>query len=119
MRLIIAGAGDMGVHLSKLLAGENFDCTLIDDDNERLADVGANCDVMTMVASPTSLRALSDAGAADSDLYIAVTPDETTNITSAAIAKALGARKTVARIDNFEYIDPTLPDVFPKLAWTP
>ena len=116
MRLIIAGAGDMGVHLSKLLAGENFDCTLIDDDNERLADVGANCDVMTMVASPTSLRALSDAGAADSDLYIAVTPDETTNITSAAIAKALGARKTVARIDNFEYIDPTLPDVFPKIG---
>ena len=65
MKLIIAGAGDMGVHLSKLLAGENFDCTLVDDDSERLADIGSNYDVMTMVASPTSTRALSEAGAGE------------------------------------------------------
>ena len=59
---------------------------------------------MTVEASPESIRALKEAGIAHTDLYIAVTPDQSLNMTSCMLAKALGAKKTVARIDNSEYI---------------
>ena len=112
MKVIVAGAGAMGTHLTKLLAGENIDCTLIDPNQERLAGLDYDYDLMTINASPTSLKALKQAGAAKADLFIAVTPQETTNITCSVLAKALGAKKTVARIDNFEYVNSDTPEIF-------
>ena len=77
---------------------------MIDNDREKLDRLDANYNLMTCVGSPTSFRTLSNAGVDTScDLFIAVTPYENTNITSCAIAKSLGARKTVARIDNYEF----------------
>lgn len=116
MKVIIAGAGAMGTHLTRLMAGEKIACTLIDTDIEKLSEIEAECDVMTVAAHPTSINALRDAGVDGTDLFIAVTPQETTNITCSALAKALGAKKTVARIDNFEYIDPKTPKIFPKIG---
>lgn len=116
MKIIIAGAGDMGTHLTKLLSGDNMDCTLIDPSEERLDGMESNYDIMTMTASPTSIEALQEAGIKDTDLFIAVMPQETINITSCVLAKALGAKKTVARIDNYEYINPDSPKVFPKIG---
>ena len=116
MKLIIAGAGDMGIHLTKLLAGEKFDCTLIDDSQERLAEIDSNYDIMTINGSPTSIATLKEVGVHNADLFIAVTPEESTNITSSCLAKALGARKTVARIDNFEYYNPKNAELFPKMG---
>lgn len=116
MKVIIAGAGAMGTHLTRLFAGDRTDVTLIDDSEERLAGLDTELDVMTVNASPTSLKALMDSGINSADLFIAVLPKETTNITCCALAKALGAKKTVARIDNFEYISPKSPVVFPKIG---
>ena len=116
MKVIIAGAGDMGKHLTKLLSGENIDCTLIDEDEDRIEGLDADYDIMTMNASPSSIDALQEAGVKDADLFIAVTPQETMNITCCVLAKALGAKKTVARIDNYEYINPDSPKVFPKVG---
>ena len=112
MRIIIAGANDIGVYLVKLLARNNHDTVLIDDSEERLADVSGSCDTMTLHASPTSLRALSDAGVKDAGLFIAVTPDENLNMTSCILAKALGAKRTVAKASNFEYIEHKQDDFF-------
>ena len=104
MKIVIAGAGEVGSHLGKLLSREEQDIVMIDNDREKLDSLDANYNLMTCVGSPTSFRTLSNAGVDTScDLFIAVTPYENTNITSCAIAKSLGARKTVARIDNYEF----------------
>ena len=106
MKIVIAGAGEVGSHLAKLLSNENQDIILLDSDQQRLDVINDNYNLMTWNGSTSSFETLSDVGVADTDLYIAVTPYETRNITSCAIAKRLGAKKTVARIDNSEFLNP-------------
>jgi len=100
MRIIIAGAGAVGTHLAKMLSDEQHDIVLMDADEERMANLDSNFDLMTIAASPTSISSLKDASVADADLFVAVTPEESTNITACMLAHSLGAKKTVARIDN-------------------
>lgn len=106
MKIIIAGAGEVGSHLAKMLSNENQDIVLIDNDQQRLDVIDSNYNLMTWNGSTSSFDTLHDAGVDTADLYIAVTPYETRNITSCAIAKRLGAKRTVARIDNAEFIHP-------------
>ncbi|MCR5679040.1 MAG: Trk system potassium transporter TrkA [Prevotella sp.] len=106
MKIVIAGAGAVGTHLSKLLSTENHDCVLIDDDEERLAGIDSNYDIMAMCQSPTSIKTLKDAGVSSADLFVGVTRYESRNITACILAHSLGAKKTVARIDNYEYLLP-------------
>ena len=100
MKIIIAGAGAVGTHLAGLLSRENQDITLIDENEEKLSKLADNFDLLTLNLQPTSISSLKEAGAAHADLFIAVTPDESKNITCCMLASALGAKKTVARIDN-------------------
>ena len=116
MRIIIAGAGAVGTHLAKMLADERHDIVLMDEGEERLANLESNFDLMTIAARPTSINSLKDAGAADADLFVAVTPEESTNITSCILAHSLGAKKTVARIDNYEYLQPKNKEFFKQLG---
>ncbi len=104
MRIIIAGAGDVGKHLAKLLAYENQDIVVIDLNQERLRQLGSQLDVATIRGSSTSFKVLKDANVAEADLVIAVTESEEVNLTSCVIAKQLGAKRTVARISNEEYL---------------
>ena len=106
MKIVIAGAGEVGSHLAKLLSNENQDIILLDSDQSRLDVINDNYNLMTWNGSTSSFETLRDVGVGDTDLYIAVTPYETRNITSCAIAKHLGAKKTVARIDNSEFLIP-------------
>ncbi len=106
MKIIIAGAGEVGTHLAKLLSSEKQDIILIDDDLARLGALDTNFDLMTVHTSPTSVIGLEEAGVSSADLFIAVTPDESRNMTACMLATKLGARKTVARIDNYEYLMP-------------
>ena len=115
MKIVIAGAGAVGTHLSKLLSGEHQNCVLIDDDEERLAGL-SEYDVMTYNASPTSIKALKESGADKADLFVGVTPEESTNLNACILAHALGAKKTVARIDNYEYLSPENQAFFKKLG---
>ena len=106
MNIVIAGCGEVGSHLAKLLASEDQDIILVDDDSERLARLDANYNLMTVLGKPTSFASLKEAGAGSSDLFIAVTPYESNNILACSIAKKLGAQRTVARIDTYEFLDP-------------
>jgi len=115
MKIVIAGAGAVGTHLSKLLSGENQNCVLIDDDEERLGGL-SEYDVMTYNASPISIKALKESGADKADLFVGVTPEESTNLNACILAHALGAKKTVARIDNYEYLSPENQAFFKKLG---
>jgi trk system potassium uptake protein TrkA len=116
MKVVIAGAGAVGTHLSKLLSTENHDCVLIDDDEERLSDMDSQYDLMAVNASPTSIQALKDAGVGSADLFVGVTRHESRNITACILAHALGAKKTVARIDNYEYLSPQNQPFFKNLG---
>lgn len=106
----------MGTHLSKLLSTENHDCVLIDDDDERLGSVDSNYDIMAVCASPTSIRTLKDAGVDGADLFVGVTRYESRNITACMLAHQLGAKKTVARIDNYEYLMPGNSELFKSVG---
>lgn len=89
---------------------------MIDDDEEKLSTLGSNFDLMTVCASPSSISGLKEVGASEADLFIAVTPDESRNMTACMIASNLGAKKTVARIDNYEYLLPKNKEFFQKLG---
>ena len=116
MKIIIGGAGAVGTHLAKLLSHEQQDCVLIDEDDERLNGLDSSYDMMTMQGSPTSIRTLKDAGCEGADLFVGVTPEESRNVNACIIAHALGAKKTVARIDNYEYLDPQMKTFFKNLG---
>ena len=115
MKIVIVGAGAVGTHLSKLLSREHQDCVLIDGDEERLGTL-SEYDVMTYQASPTSIQALKEAGVEHADLFVGVTPEESTNLNACILAHALGAKKTVARIDNYEYLSPEHQAFFKNLG---
>ncbi len=104
MKIVIAGAGEVGSHLAKMLSNEDQDITLVDSDQHRLDIIDSNYNLMTWNGSTSSFQTMRNVNVANTDLFIAVTPYETRNITSCAIAKKLGARKTVARIDNSEFL---------------
>ncbi len=116
MKIIIAGAGAVGTHLAKLLSGEKQDIILMDDDEERLGRLGSNFDLLAVNIPPTSISGLKEAGVAGADLFIAVTPDESRNMTACMLATSLGAKKTVARINNYEYLLPKHKEFFAKLG---
>ncbi len=116
MKIIIAGAGEVGTHLAKLLSREKQDIVLMDDEEEKLSSLGSNFDLMTVVASPTSIKGLKEVGTGEADLFIAVTPDESRNMTACMLATNLGVHKTVARIDNYEYLLPKHKEFFKKLG---
>lgn len=116
MKIIIAGAGEVGTHLAKLLARENFDTMLIDEEPSKLKDLEANYDLMTYIGSPTSVNVLKEAGVSNADLFVAVTPFESVNMTACMIAANLGAKRTLARIENYEYLLPKNKDFFEKLG---
>jgi len=116
MRIVIAGAGEVGSHLAKMLSNENHDIVLIDTDEEKLRDIGSLYDLMTIHGSATSISLLKDASIKRVDLFLAVTHSEEINITATILGKKLGAKKTIARIDNKEYLNPSNKEIFINLG---
>tara|TARA_R110002049_G_scaffold293731_1_gene478939 strand:+ start:17776 stop:19125 length:1350 start_codon:yes stop_codon:yes gene_type:complete len=104
MKIIIAGAGEVGFHLAKLLSYESQEITLIDPNKTSLAYANAHLDIRVIKGDSTSISILKEARIDKCELFIAVTSSETTNITICVLAKQLGAEKTIARISNTEFI---------------
>ena len=106
MKIVIAGAGEVGSHLAKMLSGEANDITVIDMRQDRLDALSATTDVITVSGNPSAINVLQEAGVANADLFIAVNPSDSqdVNIVSAMLAKKLGSKKATARIDNEEYL---------------
>ena len=118
MKIIIAGAGAVGTHLAQLLSRDDQDIVVIDESQEKtemLTDSGSY-DLMTINSSPSSIGTMKSAGVQHADLFIAVTPDEARNITCCMLAHTLGARKTVARVDNAEYVQPQYLEMFGRMG---
>ena len=104
MKVVIAGAGEVGIHLAKMLSVEDHDIVLLDDSPERLSEVGSDVDLMPVAGSAHSFSDLKRTGISKADLFIAVTPLEERNVLACSIASYLGAARTIARINNAEYL---------------
>ena len=115
MKVIVVGAGEVGTYLAKLLSKERIDTVLIDSNAEALNNL-SDFDLMTVVGSPSSIKSLKEAGIKDTNLFIAVTPEESQNITACMLASNLGAKKALARIDNYEYLLPENISFFENLG---
>jgi len=105
MKIIIAGAGEVGFHLAKLLSYESQEIILIDLDKERLAYAETHLDIKVVKGDITSVSVLKESNIANADLFVSVTSSQTANITSCVLAKQLGAKRTIARISNTEFIE--------------
>ena len=104
MKIIISGAGEVGFHLAKLLSYESQEITLIDTDRDSLTYADNHLDIRVVKGDATSISVLRDSRIESADLLIAVTSSETTNITACVLGKQLGAKRTIARISNTEFI---------------
>ena len=116
MKIIIAGAGEVGFHLAKLLSFESQEITLIDLDKERLSYAETHLDIKVVSGDITSVSVLKSSNISNADLFISVTSSETSNITSCVLAKQLGTKKTIARISNTEFIQNKSELEFEKLG---
>ncbi len=112
MKIVIAGAGEVGTHLAKMLSGSQHDISVIDSNPDLLSEISDSSDIITIEGDCTSFSALKRASVRKADLFLAVTHDENTNVLAATLAKQLGARKSIARIDNKEYLEPQNKDIF-------
>ena len=117
MKIIIAGAGEVGSYLAKMLSNENHSITVIEDkQTDNLIALGNSLDILTVEAYAASINVLKENKIEKTDLFIAVTPYETENITAALIAKQLGAKKTAARVDSIEYMQNNNPKFFENIG---
>ncbi|MCJ7446995.1 MAG: Trk system potassium transporter TrkA [Bacteroidales bacterium] len=116
MRIIIAGAGEVGTHLAKMLSNENHEIIIIDPEETRIKPIESTLDVLTYHGSATSIKILEEILLKKTDLFIGVTHSEDTNIISSILAKRFGAIKTIARIDNIDYLEHSTPDFFKSLG---
>ncbi|MCD7970066.1 MAG: Trk system potassium transporter TrkA [Alistipes sp.] len=112
MKIVIAGAGEVGTHLAKMLSGNLHDITVIDVDARLLEDVAGMADIITIEGDATTFAVLKKASVRKADLFIAVAHEENINIIAAILAKQLGAKKCIARIDNNEYLEPNNKEMF-------
>ncbi|HOF75143.1 MAG TPA: Trk system potassium transporter TrkA [Bacteroidales bacterium] len=106
MNIIIAGAGEVGFHLAKMLSDENHQITIVDKNEARLIQIAETSDVVPVAGIVTSISTLEKAGISRCDLFIAVSPaeEQDMNIVAALLAKQLGAKRVTARINNNEYL---------------
>lgn len=106
MKIVIAGAGEVGSHLAKMLSNEANEITVIDSSQTRLDNLRAHTDIITVEGNPSAIQTLHEAEVERADLFIAVHPAVTqdVNIVSAMLAKKMGCQKVTARINNEEYL---------------
>ena len=116
MKILIAGAGEVGTHLAKMLSKERHDIILMDSDEEKLAFARSGLEILPFTGNPTLFSDLEKTGINKMDLFISVTPEETTNLTACILASRMGAGKTFARINNYEYLLPKNNEFFQSIG---
>lgn len=116
MNIIIAGDGEVGFHLAKLLTGKHHNITIVDPHEELIKVIESHADLMAVTGASTSISVLENAGVKKADLLISVLHDEQVNIVTSILGKKLGAKRTIARIQNAEYLIPDNLKLFQSLG---
>lgn len=116
MNIVIAGDGEVGLHLAKELADENHNITIVDPHEDLLKMVESHTDLMTITGDSTSISVLNSANIKKTDLLISVVHNEQINIITAILAKKLGAKKTIARVNSLENITKENREIYESLG---
>lgn len=116
MRVVIAGAGEVGTHLARMLSSEDQDITLIDSDPKRLKYAEYATDMLAICKDPTSVTTLKEADVSHADLFVSVLPEEASNIMVGMLAAKMGAKRTIVRINNKEFLHPEYVHFFSDLG---
>lgn len=116
MDIVIAGDGEVGSHLAQLLSDENHNITVVDPHTKMLEMIGSHTDVLTIEGDSTSIEVLEKAKINKADLLIAVLHDEKINLVTCILGKKLGAKQTIARITNTEFLEPKHENLFKSLG---
>ncbi len=116
MKIIIAGAGEVGTHLAEMLAYEEQDITLLDINEKKLDKIKGRIEALTMEANPLILEDLEKAAVSEADLFVSVTPEGATNLMACTMAKRVGAKKTIARVNTHEYLEPEYTNICEDLG---
>ena len=119
MKVIIVGADSIGAHLAELFSKIKQNIVIIDEDEAKLEHIASYCDLMTIKStSSTPINSFRDAGVKNADLFISVTRDENLNLSMCVLAKAMGAKKTVARVENTELTEKPITDAYQRAGIT-
>ncbi|MBQ7205612.1 MAG: Trk system potassium transporter TrkA [Muribaculaceae bacterium] len=115
MKVIIYGADAIGAHLAELFSKIKQNIIIIDEDEARLERVSSECDLLTVhTSSSTPIETFKDVGMKNADLFISVKRDEHLNLNLCVLAKSMGAKRTVARVENAEFTHPLFVDAFQR-----
>lgn len=106
MNIIIAGDGEVGFHIAKLLSEDQHNITIVDPHQDLLEMLETQSDLMTITGDSTSVSILQRAGAEEADLLISVLHDEKTNIVTSILGKKLGVKRVICRVNNPEFLQP-------------
>lgn len=116
MKITIVGAGRVGVHLAKYFADEQQDVFLVDNDHSHLSTLESDFNLRTFLGEPTDFNTLRSANSEKADIFVAVTANTAENLVACAMAKSMGAKKTIARVDKYDYLLPTNEAVVKKMG---
>jgi trk system potassium uptake protein len=100
MRIVIVGAGAVGSYLAERLSGEGQDVVVIEDDEDRAAELQDRIDALVITGNGASPAVLQEAGVDRSDLLIAVSNSDGANVLACHVAAELGVKRTVARVED-------------------
>jgi trk system potassium uptake protein TrkA len=116
MNIIIAGDGEVGFHLAEALVNSNHNITIVDPHEELLEMIEAHADLMTIVGESNSVGILKQAQVNKADLVISVLHEESINILTAILAKKLGAKQVIARVNTLESLSPENRKIYEELG---
>ena len=116
MRIVIAGAGEVGFHLAKMMSNEAQNIYIIDDNEDRLEYVQSHIDVFGVKGNAKNIHVLKEVQVDNCDLLIAATSSEETNLLVCINGKKLGAKRTIARISNYEGIGTEMREFYSSLG---
>jgi len=108
MKIVLVGAGEVGAYLCSVMSGRGYDVTVIDSSEERAHTIDEQYNVKVLSGNGASARLLVEAGVKDCDHFLAMTNNDNANLIASSLARAIGARKTVARIHDQTYIDSSI-----------
>jgi trk system potassium uptake protein TrkA len=116
MDIIIAGDGEVGFHLAEALVNSKHNITIVDPHEELLKMIEAHADLMTIVGESNSVQVLKQAQVHKADLVIAVLHEESINILTAILAKKMGAKQVIARVNTLENVSPANQKIYKELG---
>jgi trk system potassium uptake protein TrkA len=116
MRIVIAGAGEVGFHLAKMMSNEAQNIYIIDDNEDRLNYVQSHIDVFGVLGNAKDINILKEVKVESCDLLIAATSSEETNLLVCINGKRLGAKRTIARISNYAGIGSEMRQLYEELG---